>query len=117
MVGFDVEAVLKWWCCLHPIEGEMLNAVSNAQAAVSPFILEDVYDAFWVLYGGGTGGARRDAFESVFGVTHGGEIIDGIEIPVVFLDLTFWTPLWLWRFDHPDPCPDGCDIFRWQQSN
>nr|CRY94986.1 hypothetical protein [uncultured prokaryote] len=95
----------------------MLDAVSNAQGAISPFILEDVYDAFWVLYGGGVGNARRGAFESIFGVTHGGEDIEGEVIPVVFLDLTFWTPFWLWRFENPSPCPSPCYLTEWLNSH
>lgn len=114
MVGFDRDKVLLWYCCLHPIEGEMLDAVSNAQGAISPFLLEDFYNALWLLYGGGAGDARRVAFESIFGVTHGSEVIEGVDVPVVLLDLTFWTPFWVWKFETPDPCPDGCDILNFQ---
>lgn len=117
MVGFDEATVLLWYCCLAPPEREMVDAVSNAQAAISPFILADVYDAFWIVYGGSVGVARRGAFERVFGVTRGEEIIDGLEVPVVFLDLTFWTPLWFWRFGNPSPCPDGCDIINFAEGS
>lgn len=113
MTGFDADTILRWYCCLHPIEFEMLRAVSDAQAAVVPFILEDVYDAFWLTWGQNAAQPRRQAFETVFGVTHGDEVIEGVELPVVFLDLTFWTPLWLWRFENPTPCADGCYLTKW----
>jgi hypothetical protein len=116
MVGFDSALVLKWFCCLASIEYEMLRAISDAQAAIAPFILEDVYDAFWVIWGGSAGAARREAFELIFGVVHGEELIDGLDVPVVFLDLTFWTPFWFWRFANPDPCPDGCDVRNFTSS-
>jgi len=113
MVGWNADSAAIWWCCLAPIEKEMLIAVSNAQAFVSPFILADVYDAFWIVYGGGASAARRSAFERVYGVTRGEEIIEGMEVPVVFLDLTFWSPLWLWRFEGHDTCATGCLFTTW----
>ena len=91
----------------------MLRAVSDAQAAISPFILQDVYDAFWVVWGQNAAAPRREAFEAVFGVVPGVEIIDGVEVPVALLDLTFWSPLWVWRFEHPAPCVDGCYLRIW----
>jgi len=112
MIGFDGEVVELWLCCLAPIERSMLDAVSNAQSAISPFILEDVYNGLWLFYGGGASDARRRAFEYIFGVTHGSEIVDGLDVPVVLLDLTFWTPYWFWAFGHPEPCPDGCEVIN-----
>ena len=109
--------MLKWYCCLAPPEAGMLDAVSDAQAAISPFILADVYDAFWLMYGGSVSAARRDAFERIFGVTRGEEIIDGLDVPVVFLDLTFWTPFWSWKFAHPAPCGDGCIYQNWNAAH
>lgn len=106
---------MKWYCCLAPTEKEMLDAVSNAQSAVSPIILEDVYNALWFLYAGGASDARRRAFELIFGITHGSEVIEGLDVPVVFLDLTFWTPFWFWKFANPAACDDGCYMEPWRR--
>jgi len=89
----------------------MIRAISGAQAFILPFILEDVYDAFWATWGVGVAEVRRVAFEGYFGITHGvvpGD--DDIDVPVVFLDISFWSPLWLWIFEGHDNCPDGCYV-------
>lgn len=107
----QLDYVGEWYCCLHPIEREMLIACSNAQAAVSPFILEGVYDAFWMTYGQNAPALRREMFEQTYGIVHATEIVDEVtDVPVVVFDLLFWTPFWLWRFDNPDACDDGCFI-------
>jgi hypothetical protein len=111
MIGFDADLAAKWYCCLASIEFEMLRAVSDAQTGIQPFLLPGVYEAFWLTYGQNAGGARRDAFQAIFGVTEGQfQPPDGDPFTVWFLDLTFWTPLWLWRLANPDPCPEDCEL-------
>lgn len=113
----NIDNIDTWWCCLDTSDANMLRAVSGAQAGILPFILADVYDAFWSTWGIGIAEVRREAWEGYFGVTHGtitGEGED--EIPVVFLDLTFWTPLWVWIFEGHDDCPDGCYVVNFDRS-
>ena len=117
MIGFNDASAAHWYCCNASPEFNMLIAVSDAQAGINPFILEDVYGIFWEVWGEDAAAARRAAFETTYGVTHIDELIDGVEVPVALLDLTFWTPFWLWRFTTSPNCDDGCFITNFYEGS
>jgi len=103
--------ITSWWCCLKPTERAAFALGAASIGTGQTYIYGATFDAVWLTAFGESALIRAEIFKSSYGLTAG--VIscgDDCFIDVYFMDMAYWTEVYLFSLTDAFICVEPCKI-------